>query len=775
MNLKLRGKFNLLILTLLVISVGTFSVFLYQKEKAALIQKSLTNIKTIVQLEGLKIDSLILEAMNDIKILSKSPPIRGIVRARGTKKGVDPLDDSTEEVLRSRLTSVFKAFIAEKPTYFQIRFIGKSGDGLEIVRVEKNKGQIIITPKTKLQPKGRASYFEATTKLSPGQTYISPINLNRELGTIAEPHIATIRVGAPVYDFKGNVFGLVVINLNLNSALNSLVKRDKGLYIINEDGDFIAHQDPQFNFGFDLGRRHTIVDSFPDVVPFWTEHEVRREYSFISSKPDEELVYIWRQSIGFEDFGSYIGIVKKQRVSGIIGDLVSAYSETLVLVFGFLMFSLMVGMIFTRRLTRPLEHLTMAVTQFATGHLDNKVPIETSDEIGELGRAFNAMVDERDKREMDLKKLSNAVQQSPATILITDVNGDIEYANPSFYELNGYSWSDKVVGENMSILKSGEHSSDYVKNFWETIHDGRIWRGEWCNKKKSGELYWARAVTSSIKDKLGDITHFVEVKEDITAHKKRDEELRESKLELEQSNQALREFAAYASHDLGEPLRKIKVFGNWLKEGADSLEEKQKDYLRRMINASDRMQILIEQLLEYSKVSYEKVNFKFFNLKEVMELVVDDLEIRLAETGGTIEYEDLPNVFADKMLVTRLLQNLIGNSLKFFVKGVPPKIKIRSYREGNYHKIVLEDNGIGMDEKNLERIFKPFDRLHGRSEYEGSGIGLAICQKVVEVHGGTITAKSKLGEGSTFIIALQARYPETLTSDHQQVSPFSSL
>jgi len=121
--------------------MGITAVFLFQKEKAALIHKSLTNIKTIVQLEGLKIDELILEAMNDIKILSKSPSIQGIIRATKTKKGTGPQDNSSKEVLRSRLTSIFKAFIAEKINYFQIRFIGISGDGLEIVRVEKNDGR----------------------------------------------------------------------------------------------------------------------------------------------------------------------------------------------------------------------------------------------------------------------------------------------------------------------------------------------------------------------------------------------------------------------------------------------------------------------------------------------------------------------------------------------------------------------------------------------------------------------------------------------------------
>jgi len=137
----------------------------------------------------------------------------------------------------------------------------------------------------------------------------------------------------------------------------------------------------------------------------------------------------------------------------------------------------------------------------------------------------------------------------------------------------------------------------------------------------------------------------------------------------------------------------------------------------------------------------------------------------LTETNGTIECEDLPTVFADKMLMMQLFQNLIGNSLKYVISDVTPKIIIKCSVEDNHYKITLKDNGIGMDEKNLERIFKPFDRLHGRSEYDGSGIGLAICRKVMEVHGGSITAESELGKGATFIIKLPVQNSDLAIAD----------
>ena len=225
--------------------------------------------------------------------------------------------------------------------------------------------------------------------------------------------------------------------------------------------------------------------------------------------------------------------------------------------------------------------------------------------------------------------------------------------------------------------------------------------------------------------------------------------------ELGRSNQALNDFTAIASHDLGEPLRKIATFGNFLKESVNNLSEKEVEYLDRMQNAAERMQQLLDDLLSYSKVQLHVKPFAATNLEDEVEDVLLDLEVRMAETGGKVEILKLPTIDADRSQMSQLFLNLIGNALKFHREGVPPAITIDSSKtENNYWTITVEDNGIGFKKKCLEKIFKPFERLNGRSAYEGSGMGMAICQKIVERHHGTITAKSTPGEGSTFIITL---------------------
>ncbi len=235
-----------------------------------------------------------------------------------------------------------------------------------------------------------------------------------------------------------------------------------------------------------------------------------------------------------------------------------------------------------------------------------------------------------------------------------------------------------------------------------------------------------------------------------------EEALHRKREELARSNAELTDFAHIASHDLQEPLRKVIAFGDrlQLKYGA-LLEGKGADYLARMQNAAERMQGLIDDLLQYSRVNSRGKEFERVNPMEVLAEVKESLEQPIGELGAKIKIEPLPQLLADRRQLHSLFQNLLGNALKYHRSGVIPEIKVQLLGSaGGLAEIVVSDNGIGFDEKYLDRIFRPFQRLHGRSEYQGSGIGLAICKKIVERHGGTIGASAIPGEGASFRVKL---------------------
>jgi signal transduction histidine kinase len=239
-------------------------------------------------------------------------------------------------------------------------------------------------------------------------------------------------------------------------------------------------------------------------------------------------------------------------------------------------------------------------------------------------------------------------------------------------------------------------------------------------------------------------------------------EVENKAFELKRNIQELKDFTFIASHDLQEPLRKVICFGERLRVNYEELlDDRAKEYIAVMEKASLRMQKLIDGLLQLSRVTTKGTHFETTHLEKVMGEVLTDLESKIAKSHAQIIVGDLPTVVADEIQMRQLFTYLTSNAVKFHKQGVIPEISIASHDLGNgYWEILINDNGIGIDEKFHDRIFKPFERLHGRNEREGIGMGLALCQKIVTRHGGTISVKSKPDKGATFIITLPEKGPE---------------
>jgi len=244
--------------------------------------------------------------------------------------------------------------------------------------------------------------------------------------------------------------------------------------------------------------------------------------------------------------------------------------------------------------------------------------------------------------------------------------------------------------------------------------------------------------------------------------------LRQKTEELARSNRDLQQFASLAAHDLQEPLHSIQVFLDLLRvKHGSSLNEQGQGYLNRVTKAASRMQQLIEGLLVYSRIDAPDSTGMSLSLREIVEEILADLAAHIEELQAEIHVGDLPMIHGDTLQIRQLLQNLIGNALKFHKHGVPPIIHISgmmiqnrrhsgSEKPGSLCQIEIQDQGIGISAENLDKIFGMFKRLHRKDEYEGTGIGLAVCQRIADQCGGAISARSILGEGSTFIVTLPA-------------------
>ena len=347
-------------------------------------------------------------------------------------------------------------------------------------------------------------------------------------------------------------------------------------------------------------------------------------------------------------------------------------------------------------------------------------------------------------------------------LCVAGFDGYFKRLNPAWERALGYSRDELMARPFHEFV----HPDDLAKTTSETKHNNSGHNTDFFENRykcKDGSYKWlawrARAVPEE-----GII---YATARDITESKRAAQVLEATMLQLERSNSELQNFASIASHDLQEPLRAIQAFGDRLQtRHAASLNDEARDYLTRMQNAAGRMRALIQDLLAYSRVTTKTRPFAPVDLSEVIGAIMADLTIRIEDTGGCVEVAELPTIEADSMQMRQLFQNLIDNGLKFHRDGVAPLVRVHAgcSQTGGVHSdsvcIVVEDNGIGFEEKFVDRIFAPFERLHSQRKYGGTGIGLAICRKIAERHGGAIAVKSVPGEGSRFEITLPLQQPE---------------
>ncbi|MGA2514762.1 MAG: ATP-binding protein [Candidatus Limnocylindrales bacterium] len=375
-----------------------------------------------------------------------------------------------------------------------------------------------------------------------------------------------------------------------------------------------------------------------------------------------------------------------------------------------------------------------------------------------------ALFEEKERAQVTLNSIGDAVT-------CTDVAGNITFLNLVAETLTGWSLLEGTGRPMAEVLRfvdatTRETTPDPMELAIRQDHTAHLGSDCLLIRRDGFEIPIDDAV-SPIHDHDGHVTGAVIVFRDVSAARAIALQMRAVDAELERSNRELEDFATIASHDLQEPLRKIQAFGDRLAErSSGGLDEESEDYLRRMMNAADRMQSLITALLEYSRVTIRPEPSRPVDLGQVVSDVLSDLEERIRESHGSVLVGPLPTVSASPLQMRELFQNLIANALKFHAYGAAPEVHVEATARGDSRavkgrhghtpvwEISVSDNGIGFEEQYAERIFAPFQRLNGRQAFEGTGMGLAICRRIVALRGGTISATSQPGAGATFMVTL---------------------
>ena len=344
-------------------------------------------------------------------------------------------------------------------------------------------------------------------------------------------------------------------------------------------------------------------------------------------------------------------------------------------------------------------------------------------------------------------------ENAPDMICSVDLEaGTITHCNRTYLERLGYE-REAVIGES-PIRFYAEGSRETVRDAYDRLGEtGEIANVEVRMETREGEAFDASLSATAVHED-GEIVASRSVIRDISDLKETERELREQTERLEQSNRELEQFAYLASHDLQEPLRMVASYTQLLaRRYGDELDEKAQRYIAYAVEGAERMKALINDLLTYSRVNRPDGEWTEVDLEEVMEVVAANLKLKIEETGADLQWGELPTISGDETLLVQLFQNLVENALKFRGEDLP-QVRVEAEEGGGEVRLTVEDNGIGFDPKNADRIFQIFQRLHERGEYDGTGTGLAIVEKVVDFHGGEVEVDSEVGVGTTFAVTL---------------------
>jgi len=391
-------------------------------------------------------------------------------------------------------------------------------------------------------------------------------------------------------------------------------------------------------------------------------------------------------------------------------------------------------------------------------------PIIAEDGTIEGYLAIQKDITRRRKSEEEIRRLSNVVEQSSTSIMITDIKGDIIYVNPWFVQLTGYDL-EEVIGKNPKMLKSGKNNPEMYVQMWETITSGKVWKGEFCNKKKNGDFYWELVTISPVIDSSGKIISYVAIKDDITHRKEIDEALLASEKRLKELNVTKDKFFSIIAHDLKSSLGGFKNMLEIMDENYDDFgENEKKEVIFELNNSSRNVYNLLENLLNWANSQSGRIKFtpEMNDINEIISKCTSLLSgyAQSKKISLVTDLKDIGKILIDSNMIYTVVRNLISNAIKFTREdGV---IKIFSYKTKDFIVVSVNDNGVGMEKEIMDMLFR-LDLQQssiGTANEKGTGLGLILCKEFVEKHDGTMHVDSEPGKGSTFSFTIPVRYSD---------------
>ena len=530
-----RTKVTVLICTLVLATWGSVSFLTSNGFKFALVKESLTKVGLDAELAGVRLSSDIQGFADDLRFLARTPPVQGIIRAQAAG-GIDPHDQSTVRQWKDRLSSIFREFLEAKPEYVQLRYIGVANNGRELVRVDQSWGFVESTKGVGLQEKGEEVYFQDTIRQPRGTIYFSDITLNREHGEVTAPLTPTLRIATPVYTASDEIFGIIVVNINMSylfSRLHRNLKLHQILYVTNSEGEYLVHPNSQLTFGFDFGESHRIQNAIPDTAEWLANPKEWRKSLIYNDRQEESVMGLARTQLHPKNSRPYVIVGIQDSYRHVLAAANSTQQETILLSVGLLFLALIGALFLSRSIIFPLKEFSKAAGAVGQGSREIRFPIHSEDEVGQLAMAFNTMAMQIEERTIALERKEKLfryiVESAPNGIVMVNQQGIIGLTNELIAQQFGYT-REEVTGQPIEMLIPERFRASHIRsrtNFFASLGSRTMGRGrELFGQRKDGTEFPVEVALTPMITEEGPFTLATVV--DITERKQAQEALMKS-------------------------------------------------------------------------------------------------------------------------------------------------------------------------------------------------------------------------------------------------------
>ena len=633
-------------------------------------------------------------------------------------------DDTSKE----HLTHQFQFVAKERRVYDQVRFI--DDQGREMIRVNADQqGNTTVVDASQRQNKADRDYFKSAIALNATEFHLSRFDLNVEHGQIEVPHKPMIRFSAPVFDREGRKRGVVVQNFLGDVILDSIrtvfQQSRNEIFLIDQEGYFLLTPHAEDAWGFMFNRPITFQARFPGMEKYLQNEEEEGAYRTNQGQFIYKTLLIALRDDLKPRFSRNVQrwkiVIHIQSSLWSLADLTEHPIAAVILLccvlVGFFIAWIVTSILVSRQLSEQSEAAAL--------------------------------------RELEFQKLA---LDEHAIVSVADVQGNITYINEKFISISGYSW-DELLGNNHRMVKSDEHSPEFFRTLWQTISSGKTWHGEVKNRAKNGDPYWVRATVVPCLNEKGKPFKYVSIRTDVTAMKALEASLVGAKEAAEAAGRAKSDFLANMSHEIRTPMNAIIGLSHLCLQ--TRLTAKQKDYIRKVHNSATSLLRIINDILDFSKIDAGRLDMESidFTLEEVLGNMASMISLKAQEKHLEFLLETAvdiaPSLVGDPLRLGQVLINLANNALKFTEEGEVAVVTEVLDRGEAFIRLqfTVRDTGIGMTPEQKAGLFQAFTQADASitRKYGGTGLGLTISQRLVEMMDGKIRVESMPGVGSKFI------------------------